>query len=122
MFDFLFKKVDFKKPPRQCELGFKIAGITFKNEDGSNRQDIVKKLSEGDTLLLKTYDYKGNKAIGVYTEDNKQIGNIKEEDVVYALDRMKTMTRCYIHDIDCFSDGFGKNIYYARAVICFIQK
>lgn len=122
MLDFLFKKVEFKKQPRECISGFKIAGITKKNEDGSKRQDIVRTLKEGDKLILKVYDFNGRKAIGVYTEDNRQLGNIKEEDIVYVLDKMKTMTKCYIHDIDCFCDGFGKTIYYARVVICYMQK
>ena len=122
MFDFLFKKIDFGKQPRECHLGYKIAGVTFKNEDGTKRQDILKSLKAGDSLKLKEYTFENKKAIGVYTEDDRQIGNIQEEDIPYVLDKMKTMTKCSIGDIEYFSDGFGKNIYYSRVIVYFIEK
>lgn len=100
-------------------LSYKIAGVTFKNEDGTKRQDILKSLKNGDTVGLKTYEYEGKTAIGVYTCDGKQIGNIKEDEVPYALDKMKRMKRSHIDCIDCFNDGFGKTIYYGYVVIHF---
>lgn len=112
----LFKK---KEDNIDYHLGFKIVGSTFKNDDGSKRQDILKSLKNGDTIGLKTYDFQGRTAIGVYTCDGKQIGNIKEEDIPYALDKMKRMRRTHIDNIDKFNDGFGKTIYYAYVVIHF---
>lgn len=111
----LFKK----KENIDYHLSYKIAGVTFKNEDGSSRQEILKSLNDGDTIGLKTYDFNGKAAIGVYTCDGKQIGNIKEEDIPYVLDKMKKMRRTHISGIDKFSDGFGKMIYYGYVVIHF---
>ena len=55
-----------------------IAGVTFKNEDGSSRQAILKDLKArgGDAELdLEEYEYKGKPAIRVLV-DGDQIGNI----------------------------------------------
>ena len=55
-----------------------IAGVTFKNDDGSSRQAILKdiKARGGDAELdLEEYEYKGKPAIRVLV-DGDQIGNI----------------------------------------------
>lgn len=111
----LFKK----KEPLIYHNSYKIAGVTFKNEDGTKRQDILKSLKDNDVIGVKTYDYNGKTAIGVYTCDGKQIGNIKEDEIPYALHRMKSMVKTTITGIDRFNDGFGKTIYYGYVTIHF---
>ena len=113
----LFKK----KEPYIYHNSYKIAGVTFKNEDGTKRQDLLKKLKDGDIVGLKTYEYNGKTAIGVYTCDGKQIGNIKEDEIPYALNRMKSMVKSNITCIDKFYDGFGKLIYYGYVEIHFTE-
>ena len=52
-----------------------VAGVSFDNEDGSSRQDIILGLSSGDFLnLVDCASPKYPEAIGIFTPDNKQIG------------------------------------------------
>lgn len=68
----------------QKELSYsiysKVVGTSFKNDDGSSRQEYIKqKLKAGDELFLKAYNYKGNPALALYAEENNknsQIGHI----------------------------------------------
>lgn len=40
-----FKKA-FESPPNDKSLYFKVAGVTYDNEDGTNRQDVLKELAK----------------------------------------------------------------------------
>lgn len=54
----------------------KVVGVTFKNDDGTDRQKILKRVSPGDTLELKPYTYNGAPAIMV-VHALGCIGNLK---------------------------------------------
>ena len=55
----------------------KIAGVTFKNDDGVSRQTILEDLNEGDFLDLKDdSSAKYPEAIGVYDQEGRKIGNL----------------------------------------------
>lgn len=56
----------------------KVVGVTFQNDDGSNRQDILADCIPGDQLELRPFVYKGLPAYAVFDGD-KQIGNIPSE-------------------------------------------
>lgn len=73
-----------------------VAGVTFKNDDGSSRQAILKDLKArgGDDaeLTLEEYDYKGQPAIRIMI-DGEQIGNVPKRrvpEVSAVLDRLDT--------------------------------
>lgn len=54
-----------------------VVGVTFKNNDGSNRQSIIKKYAEvGKTVDLDFSTYKDDVACGVFVDNEKQIGNL----------------------------------------------
>lgn len=56
-------------------LKTKIVGITFKNEDGTDRQSLVEELSVGDELSLQDMSSeKFPEAIGVFNEYGDQLG------------------------------------------------
>lgn len=38
----------------------KVVGVSFRNEDGSSRQEIVSNLYEGENVSLEYYEYKTN--------------------------------------------------------------
>jgi hypothetical protein len=69
---------------------FDVVGESFKNDDGTSRQEIIKKYArESEPVHLKFYDYKGSIACGVFLDDafKRQIGNISRNEVadVYEL-------------------------------------
>lgn len=53
----------------------KVAGVTFKNDDGTSRQDIIRTLSVGSDVVFRPVEIKGHpEAIAVYSNTGKQIG------------------------------------------------
>lgn len=59
---------------------FQVVGVTFDNEDGTNRQTILRKCSDGDMIMLRRrYSKKYPNAVEVWTEFG-QIGHISEYD------------------------------------------
>lgn len=57
----------------------KVVGITFKNENGIDRQEILSFVCNGDPVVIEYYEYKGEPAYSVSTEDGDQIGNLAKE-------------------------------------------
>lgn len=56
----------------------KVVGVTFQNDDGSDRQDILAGCIPGDQLELRPFVYKGLPAYAVF-DGGEQIGNIPAE-------------------------------------------
>lgn len=109
------------EPKERIEHYFKVAGVTFRNSDGTSRQKILKEICMDDDFgiedaYLEEYKYKGEDAIRVLTSYGC-VGNIKREDIeeVKPLFDIE-VERCYI-DIDSFEDENEKKIYYAELVI-----
>ena len=46
-------------------LNTKVVGVTFDNENGTNRQDILSRVFEHDQIELEKYEYKGKPAVYV---------------------------------------------------------
>lgn len=66
-------------------VSFPVAGVTFKNDDGSARQKILKEICDGEEegyarAELEAYTYEGEPAIRVLV-DGDCIGNIRRSDV-----------------------------------------
>lgn len=110
----IFKK---KKNPILCHNDYPIAGVSFSNDDGTSRQDIIKTLKDNDLLNIEVYKFNGEDAISVNTLDGKQIGNIKREHIPFVLDRIKTLEKCSIFDIHSFIGNDNKKIYVAKIII-----
>ena len=56
----------------------KVVGVTYKNEDGSNRQSILPHCHAGDKIFLRYFEYYGAPAYGGHTEYG-QIGNLSKD-------------------------------------------
>ena len=56
-----------------------IAGVTFNNEDGTNRKEILATLQENEELKLEQYLYEGSKAVKILTQKGQMIGNIPKD-------------------------------------------
>jgi len=66
------------------ELRFKIVGVSYKNEDGSSRQENIEKYAKVDEpVSLKFYTYEGALACAVYIGDDtsKQVGHLPKAQV-----------------------------------------
>ena len=101
-----------------CEL--RIVGVTFKNEDGSDRQAILKKIRyrgapfrTDPDITLKRYLYEGEEAIAVYANES-QIGHLSRSDVADRVlprwDRFKRVSEFSIHGDGTRTNKFGMDI------------
>lgn len=61
------------------EYKTKIVGVTFKNDDGTNRQDIIESCTEGESLSLEHYYFKDEDAFKVTNVYGEVLGNLKKE-------------------------------------------
>lgn len=98
----------------------RIVGVTFKNDDGGDRQEILKKIryraapyrSDPDIHLVK-YDYKGEEAVAVYAND-EQIGSISRLDLSMKIlprwDRYKDIDEFSVHGTGERDNKFGMDI------------
>lgn len=56
-----------------------IAGVTFNNDDGSNRKEILATLQPNEELKLEQYLYEGSKAVRILTQKGQMVGNIPKD-------------------------------------------
>ena len=57
----------------------KVAGVSFKNENGTSRQASLEYAYPGEALAFKEFDYLGDPAYAVFTKHSEEIGRIKKE-------------------------------------------
>lgn len=84
----------------------KVVGITFKNDDGTDRQELLSYVSVGDPAIIEYFEYRGEPAYSVSTVDGEQIGNLSKE---LAADIHRKYKECVfdtkISEIYYFDDG-----------------
>lgn len=100
---------------------YSVAGVTFDNNDGSSRQQILREAYEkgGDFSKhpgsLKRYLYEGKGAIYVLL-NGEIIGNIPKENVSELLPLIEKVNGMYV-TVSRFRGDEGDWIYYAKATI-----
>lgn len=108
------------------EFGFvetKISGVTFKNEDGKNRQDILKNIYKAKNsanplemeISFEPYEYEGEDAVKVLVND-ECIGSIDKRHVEEVLEAIYKLESVFLN-VDRFKDdnNFGSSfVYYAK--------
>lgn len=57
----------------------RVVGVSFKNEDGTSRQEILSESYEGESVSLDYYEYNGEPAYAVIDFLGNQIGNLSRE-------------------------------------------
>lgn len=98
----------------------KVAGVTFDNEDGTDRQDILRQYVENgstDAISLVKSSYKGNDAVDVMCGDYC-VGKIPKDvipSVVNVIDRVTSV----IMDVNTFENDEGDEIYRADLTIVY---
>lgn len=109
---------------------FKVAGVTFKNEDNTDRQKILRAIRFKDKpydkeleLEIKEYEFNGELAYGVYVND-KQIGNIPKKDIAYIKEKFNNIEA--ISNISVYGGGRAKEslevISYGAEITVRIKK
>lgn len=67
-------------------LFFRVAGVSFDNDDGSSRQTYISKLHEGDPIGFESFEYQGDPAFHIMTEDDRCIGNLPKEHIAFIME------------------------------------
>lgn len=108
-------------------LTTKIAGVTFRNDDGSSRQKYLKEafVNQGDgTIKFESYEYQGEPAIRVFYDD-MCIGNIPKDRVQDVMDVIDRITAVRL-DVERFcpddEDARPAEIIYRADVIIVYSK
>ena len=71
---------DLSKAEVECDFHSKVVGVTFKNDDGSDRQKIISKCKAGDDIIFKPVPTKQYpNAIGVFNTKGEQLGHLKAD-------------------------------------------
>jgi IMP cyclohydrolase len=90
----------------------KISGVTFKNENGSSRQSILRKINFQDEpfneyveVELRSYEYDNAPAYAVYA-NNLQIGNVPADKVQFVSDNFQRLDS--ISAINVYGGGRSK--------------
>lgn len=119
------KKTDATEIPKlsEPEFGFietKVTGVTFKNEDGKSRQDILKEIFKAKKsanppemeMSFEPYEYEGEDAVKVLVND-ECIGSIEKHHVKEALVAIYNLESVFIN-VDRFKDENNSFLYYAK--------
>lgn len=114
----MFKKKK-QKELIECRLNYHLAGITFSNDDGTKRQEIIKNMKNNDKVHFERYLYEGKDALRVLNEQNQCIGNIKADEVPYVINRFGTIIKCELYNKSSFVNENGKTIYTAQVLVYF---
>lgn len=95
-------------------FSLKVAGVTFKNNDGTDRQKIISKLYVGEELKLSPYKHEGKNAVYVMTLNNKIAGNIPAENTTEICNKINSnkIEKITVKEVDNFINENNKNIYY----------
>ena len=96
---------------------FPVAGVTFKNDDGSSRQDILRELCEGvekgeADCWFEPFLYKGEMALHVKIGSDC-VGNVRRSDVQTVMDCIKASKTGAHLQAELFENDDGEEIYRA---------
>ncbi len=79
--------------------GAKVVGVSYDNNDGSSRQNIINKYVEIDDCLgMKFYKYEGEIACAIYAKGH-QIGNLSKSDAIYLYEHKENDINIYTRSV-----------------------
>lgn len=102
-----------KLPPEEKYKDLKqietyIVGVTYNNDDGSSRQELLKTLKNNEQLYLQEYVFNGKPAYYVLNNNNKCLGNLSQ-DIANNLKKKYNTNEKLVFVKDCRL--FDKNEY-----------
>lgn len=99
-------------------ITFRVAGVTFKNDDGKSRQDILRHMKFGDPpwaddpddlvgeLVETTFD--GEPAIEVYVNGHL-VGHVPKAQIASVSAALKNVATCHVSDVQIIGGGTDQN-------------
>lgn len=97
----------------------KVSGVTFENDNGTDRQSLIKKLNIDDELILEPYTHQNNDAIYVKNLELNILGNIPKiavKNIKKYIDR-GLVCKVSVHSIGSFTNELQEEIYYLKICI-----
>jgi hypothetical protein len=89
------------------KITVKVVGVTFMNDDGTDRQEILSELSDTATLYLEYVEYKNEPAYAVVDWEDRQIGWLPKD---LAADLYQNYRDCHFFvQIDDIIGGGDRN-------------
>lgn len=125
-------KIPHSERYKDCNnIHTKIVGVTFKNDDGSSRQDYLCHLHNGEELFLTEYIYEESPAFHVCNKHGKCLGNLAEDiaqKIKAKYDEKEKIV--FVEEVNSFDRNELYNrkreeedyIYYCKIVIYFKSK
>ncbi len=108
-----------------------IVGVTFNNDDGSSRQNILQVLKNNDQLFLKEYTYNGSPAYYVLNKRGGCLGNLPQniadliKDKYDQREKLIFASRCFSFDSNEYEDEYDNkkepNIVYGCDIDIYIK-
>lgn len=95
---------------------YSIAGVTFHNDDGSDRQEILEEIqSRGfcSNVKFEINEYQDEKSVAVFV-DGKQIGHIKKIDLKFFIEHFDALTGIYEVYVGDFEPDDADIRYYCK--------
>lgn len=91
-------------------------GVTFNNEDGSSRQNLISSLNVGELVKLSPYKYKEEDAIYILNSKNKILGNIPVEYATEITNKLHSniIEKTIVEEANSFIDENNKKVYYLK--------
>lgn len=95
-------------------FAMKVSGVTFKNDDGTDRQKLLQNISKNQQLKLVPYKYLNRGAIYVETLNNEILGNIPAKHTINILEKINnnTIIKVSVKEVDKFLNEDNNYIYY----------
>ena len=100
--DEIFEEDDFDEDDDPDVYEYKIVGVTFKNDDGTNRQELLRKIKSREepfkgfiNYSLRVYSYEGKTAIAVLA-NGIMIGNVPKENAENIAEHMKYIDKVFV--------------------------
>ena len=110
--------------PASGSLTFRVAGVTFKNDDGESRQEILRHLKFGDEPWAKDPDdldaeiketvFEGEQAFAVLV-NGYQVGNVPKTHIKRVAAATANIATCYVSSVRIIGGGYddkGKQLSY----------
>ena len=107
-----FDEDDLDEEDDPDEYEFKVVGVTFANDDGTNRQELLRKIKSREepfkgfiNYSLKVYSYEGKTAVAVLA-NGVMIGNVPKENAENIAEHIKYIDKVFVR---VFGGEDGKN-------------
>lgn len=99
-------------------ITFRVAGVTFENNDGTSRQEILRHLKFGDapwaddpedlTATLEETEYEGEQAFAVFV-NGYQVGNVPKASIRKVAVAQEHVATCYVSAVRILGGGMDQD-------------